>query len=230
MKVPRIFRKSKTKINTISILSGALLFLSAQINAQDSIQPFHHSYRTVDSSLLIKKGKASYISDEGDTLITFNDTTDHSSKPKWTPEPQRATILSAVLPGLGQAYNRKYWKIPILYTGGSVLYYYYYINNESYLENRRLYEEEIAKGTQANTTKKDEYSKNFNEFRKKSQYKLMLIGVLYVANIVDAMADAYFATYDISDELAFKLRPSLSPQPFLSDNTISIGFTFNLNF
>ena len=62
------------------------------------------------------------------------------------PSPQRATILSAVLPGLGQAYNRKYWKVPVLYLGGGTLYYFFDKQHEIYIKNKELYDDYVALG------------------------------------------------------------------------------------
>jgi len=75
-----------------------------------------------------------------------------------------------------------------------------------------------------------DYQFEISGIRKKSEYKLMLIGVLYVANVVDAMADAYFATYDISDDLALNIKPSLIPEPCLSPTYFSYGFKLSLHF
>jgi hypothetical protein len=159
-----------------------------------------------------------------------SDTLSKSTKSKWIPQPQRATILSAVLPGLGQIYNRKYWKLPILYAAGGALYYFYDINNKEYLKNKRLFEEESAKGSSGDKYLKDNYYNKLLDFRKKRDYKIILMGVLYIANVVDAMADAYFASYDISDDLGFIIKPKIFTDPYLSTNSFAYGFTLSLHF
>jgi hypothetical protein len=222
-------RKIQNILISISILLGALFFLSSRSDAQDTIGTFR-AYHPTDTS---QTGNSTFIVQEKpDTQSQSSqaDTMQATRRHKWIPQPQRATILSAVLPGLGQAYNRKYWKIPILYSAGGALYYYYKINNDAYLENRRNYELEVAKGTEADAALQDKYSREYTKYQKKRDYKVILAGVLYVANIVDAMADAYFATYDISDDLSFKIKPSISSQPYLTMNTISYGFTLSLHF
>jgi hypothetical protein len=229
MKVPGDLRRVIYLIFKAGILSGALFFISAQLIAQDTLRPQNPKFRTVDSALVAKKKQSLRTTYHPDTLV-LEDSSSIVRKPKkkWIPQPERATILSAVLPGLGQAYNRKYWKIPIIYAAGGALYYFYYINDTAYTYNRRLYEEETARGDPMNNA--DTYKLNYEEFKKKRDYKLILFGVLYVANIVDAMADAYFATYDISDDLAFKIRPSLMPEPSMSALNFSYGIKFNLYF
>lgn len=207
------------------ILTGALFFLSAQLSAQDTLRTIITPHNTADSSLIVRK-KQSVIADTPKDSILRSDINKISKPPKvkWIPQPERATILSAVLPGLGQVYNRKYWKVPILYAAGGVLYYFYYINDTAFVSNKRLYDEELAKGDLAVKTKLNEYKLEYEKFNKKKEYKLILMGVLYVANIVDAMADAYFASYDISDDLSFKVRPTLITSP----SPIAVNFTYGI--
>jgi hypothetical protein len=99
-----------------------------------------------------------------------------------------------------------------------------FINDTAFVSNKRLYDEELAKGSLAVKTKLNEYKLEYEKFNKKKEYKLILIGVLYVANIVDAMADAYFASYDISDDLSFKVRPTLITSP----SPIAVNFTYGI--
>ncbi len=223
MKLPGKLRKLISIIFKTGILSGALFFISAQLNAQDTIRSIGASHKTVDSALVAKKKQAALANRSVDTLI-IPDSTFREKQPrkKWVPQPERATILSAVLPGLGQAYNRKYWKIPIVYAAGGALYYFYHVNDTAYAYYKELYE--------TTTSDREKNLLEYQKYQKKKEYKLLLIGVLYVANIVDAMADAYFATYDISDELAFKIKPSLMPGPCLTTYDLSYGFTFSLYF
>jgi hypothetical protein len=79
-----------------------------------------------DSNLVAKKRLAATSDTSTEALVNVKKTgaDKKPAKKKWNTVPERATILSAVLPGLGQAYNRKYWKIPIIYATGGVLYYF----------------------------------------------------------------------------------------------------------
>jgi hypothetical protein len=154
--------------------------------------------------------------------------------------PHKATIYSAVLPGLGQAYNRKYWKIPIIYSAGLALYYgfgwlgfqdwgwkhyndYYQIFKEDY--QNEYYNPE------GDQSLEDYYKKNMSYARKKRDQITIFMGILYFANIVDAMADAYFYEFDISDDLSMKVLPSISsPNPYVAYNDYALGVKLRFNF
>ena len=150
--------------------------------------------------------------------------------------PHKATIFSAVLPGLGQAYNRKYWKIPIIYFAGYWLYsglgfewgWKYY--NDYYHEFKELYQQEYY-NPEGDKNYEDLYKKNMSYARKKRDMITIWMGVLYVANIVDAMADAHFYNFDISDDLSLRLLPSIStPDPYVAYNDYSLGLKLRLKF
>ena len=150
-----------------------------------------------------------------------------SNKPKRIPSPQRATILSAVIPGLGQAYNHKYWKIPIIYSVGTGLYFYYNQKNDLYIKYLKLWRE----ATEANDKQnKDLYYNMKDEALSQRGYALIFIGILYFANIVDAMTDAYFLEYDISDDLTVDIKPSLIQNYYQPGNFFSYGININVHF
>ena len=160
-----------------------------------------------------------------DSLI-ISDTLLKPDKPKRIPSPQRATILSAVVPGLGQAYNHKYWKIPIIYSVGIGLYYYYDYKNDIYLNYLKLWREAVEAGD----PDKDTYYNMKDDALSKRGYALIFIGILYFANIVDAMTDAYFLQYDISDDLSVNIKPLLMQNYFQPDNYFSYGININVHF
>jgi len=223
-------RKTIISIYKTSILTGALFFLSVYLSGQDTIPISDSIPQQIPDSVIFTKKRGIVVADlKTDSLNAVAEASDKTGKPEWKPDPYRSTILSAVLPGLGQAYNRKYWKIPIIYTAGGVLYYYFDLNNKAYLKNKKDYEEEILISGE-NSTTANEYRNNYQEYRKKRDYKVILMGILYVANIVDAMADAYFISYDISDDLSFKIRPSLICEPMLAATDFSCGITLSLQF
>jgi len=129
--------------------------------------------------------------------------------------PTKATIMSACLPGLGQIYNRKYWKVPIIYAGFGVMTYFIYTNADEYLDFRCAYiesvngitngnyEDLVARYTQQELLSAVEY------YRRNLEISVLITALWYVLNIVDATVDAHLFTYNISENLTLKASPEL---------------------
>ena len=145
-------------------------------------------------------------------------------KPVVVHSPRRATIYSAVLPGLGQIYNRKYWKLPIVYGGFVTLGYFINFNNELYTKYKQAYSDIIDTDPNTNSFKKLNVNPIFFEADKISQLTerlrlakdgsrrnrdLVVIStaVFYALNIIDASVDANFFNFDISDDLTINWVP-----------------------
>ena len=164
-------------------------------------------------------------------------------KEKKPHSPVKATIMSACLPGLGQIYNRKWWKVPIVYAGlGGIGYLSYrnYSEYRSYLhayefktgdlpEGATLsdYETELANRYAANQlqTYKESYRRDFELYT-------ILTVAWYGLNIVDACVDGHLYSYDISDDLSFNVDPYLRPTetPVPMPQYAQVGLSFKLNF
>ncbi|HLV14939.1 MAG TPA: DUF5683 domain-containing protein [Xanthomarina sp.] len=143
--------------------------------------------------------------------------------------PARAAFYSAVLPGLGQAYNKKYWKIPIVYAGLGVGLYFYIDNNNEYHRYRDAYKRRLAGfeddeffGT-VTTDGLREAQKNFGRNRELSL--LVTIGI-YALNIIDANVDAHLLQYNVDDKLSIKPHYKINEM----DNVGDLGLTLNFKF
>lgn len=139
-------------------------------------------------------------------------------EPKRPHSPLKAAYRSGLLPGLGQAYNRKYWKIPIIYAGFGALGYSIYSNGT---QSERYKEEYLARTRPGYGNTDDRLSpiSTDNLLRIRSQYKryydlsIILTAVWYVVNIADATVDGHLHEFDISDDLSyhhFQIRPHLN--------------------
>lgn len=125
----------------------------------------------------------------------------------------RAALFSAVLPGLGQGYNHKYWKIPVIYGGFTALVYFISTNNTEY--NRYLKAIKYRNDNDPSTT--DEFPRLTSQdltarkdyFRRNRDLSYILSGVLYVLNIVDAYVDSQLMNFDVSDNLSLQTSPVL---------------------
>lgn len=147
---------------------------------------------------------------------------------------RRATVMSALLPGLGQGYNKKYWKIPLIYAGLGGFGYMYYVNNEEYTyyrDNlRAIYDEDPST---VNTTNYQYWQLQSLRDQYKKNRDLALIGffAVYLLNIVDANVDGHLSTFDVSDKLGLHLDPLFYPRfPALHSKQAVYGMslTFNL--
>lgn len=125
--------------------------------------------------------------------------------------PSKATLFSAILPGLGQAYNKKYWKIPILYAGAGVLGYFIYFNNQRHLSFKDSY---YAK-TYNYAPDLDPHPRlslesvilNKNYFQRNRDFLVIISTLIYGLNLVDANVDAHLKDFDLSDDLSLKFEP-----------------------
>jgi Family of unknown function (DUF5683) len=128
----------------------------------------------------------------------------------------KAALMSALLPGLGQAYNKSYWKIPVLYAGLGTLVYFVRTNDEEY---QNFYDAYKIRLDGDSTTNDMQYPNLSDEdilvrkdyYRRNRDLSYILIGVVYVLNIVDAYVDAQLKDFDISDNLSLKTSPWLAP-------------------
>ncbi len=137
--------------------------------------------------------------------------------------PRKAAIRSAILPGWGQIYNKKYWKLPIVYgalgTSGGIFFY----NLKNYKDTRFAYR--VKYNMQYNQTDSALYSliranlrpldieslKYYrNSFRRDIDYSVLFFLILWGLNVVDATVDAHLKSFDVSPDLSFRFKPGYS--------------------
>lgn len=127
--------------------------------------------------------------------------------------PHKATVYSAVLPGLGQAYNKKYWKIPVIYVGFGVSGYFAVDNQKQY----KKYKEAYATRLDGNENTVDQFADSYtdedlrllkNFYRRNRDLSYVSIGLIYVLNIVDAAVDAHLFKFNVDDDLSLEWAPS----------------------
>jgi len=191
MKIPDVAASKKYKKRTAFIIKAVLLVLmicSLKVSAQDT-------------TLVITK----------DGILTDTTTvTTHSA--------HKATIYSLVLPGLGQAYNKKYWKIPVIYAGFGYLGYSIKINRDEMLKFTAAYRfianDEPGEPVNEYVLKYPNTSdllRGRDFYRRKVELNIIYSVVWYILNLVDAAVDAHFFDYDVSDNLAIRLEPAIIP-------------------
>ena len=140
--------------------------------------------------------------------------------------PAKAAFYSAILPGLGQAYNKEYWMIPIVYglMGGSM--YVYSTNNSKYNEFMTAYKLELAgKPHQFENFDTNALERGINGFKKQRDLWLFVTIGIYILNIVEANVDAHLPNKDINTNLSY--QPSFIINPVTNKMTYGAALTFN---
>jgi hypothetical protein len=198
-------------------------------------------------SYSIKAQKTEAYINQGDTTI-LQGTIVQAPVIEKKHSPHKATFYSAILPGLGQAYNKKYWKIPIVYGIIGGLAYAIDFNSTYYKKYKSAYRDFIIRDPGNKSYMEfippglsedqiyGEYEQWFEEaLNSKKQYyrrnrDLSYIGMvgIYVIQIVDAAVDAHFYNFDISDDLSMQVEPSMMP-PMPGDYA-GVGLQLKLKF
>ena len=130
--------------------------------------------------------------------------------------PNRATFYSAILPGMGQIYNKMYWKVPLIYGGiGSLIYYTNYNNykynlyKDAYNIKLRINNGEDGLVSDYPNASADNLKRAKDTWRRYRDLCIIGIGVFYVAQIIDADVDAHLFDYDMSEDLSMRVEPVL---------------------
>lgn len=131
--------------------------------------------------------------------------------------PQKTALYSAVIPGLGQIYNRHYWKVPVVYVGAGVAIYFLYDNTTNYNKYRRMYSgylsndpEALADMAQSNLT--PEYVKYLQDYHRRYLDITVLATVLgYTLQVLDAAIFAHLKGFDISEDISLRMQPVAYP-------------------
>lgn len=146
-------------------------------------------------------------SQKQDTVQSQEDTTNQGFKDH---SPKKAAWMSAFLPGLGQIYNDKIWKVPIIYGAAGVVYYFYDFNAELYNEYQQAYNDfNNGKIDEFRGYDKAEELKSAKDYyRRNRDFNIILFGVIYLANILDASVDAHLYNFDVSKDLSIKVQPT----------------------
>lgn len=139
--------------------------------------------------------------------------------------PVKATWMSAALPGLGQFYNRRYWKPPIIYAGLGVSIYFLIDNQLKFITARNSYRARlgvpgytVADKYLGNDATQIESDRDY--YRTTRDYCIIAVAGIYALNIIDAVVDAHLRSFDVGDDLSMKVRPSFQ----LTGNGYQNGF------
>lgn len=142
-------------------------------------------------------------------------------------KPIKVSFYSAVLPGLGQAYNGKIWKTPIVYVALGVPTYYYIYNNNRYKEYRTAFKlHKLGQGALSQYPDLEvDVLETAQEYHKKDRDLSMMITVgIYFLQIIEASVDAHLQYYNIDNQLT--LTPTLFQEPISGNTGVAINLTY----
>lgn len=145
--------------------------------------------------------------------------------------PSKAAFYSAIVPGLGQVYNKKYWKVPLVYGGLGTGIYFFANNNKKYHQFRDEYKKRLNGTSDPN----DPYFKNLSNsklidgqkfYQRNRDLSALITAGIYILNIIDANVDAHLMQFNVNENLTIK--------PDFNQNEIDFkrnyGLTLNYNF
>lgn len=139
--------------------------------------------------------------------------------------PTKATIMSMALPGLGQVYNKKYWKVPIVYAGIGTSLYFGMSNNKNYNEYKTAYITRIdggVEGPEFENISDENLLSSIDYYKRNRDLSYIVAGLFYVFNIVDASVDAHLFTFPKNDNLSFNIQPTLQ---YTQNNKLTKGLS-----
>lgn len=199
----------------------------------------------VDAELLVKTPIETEVTeDDGHTVVVADDYPyGFDGKKIFNPNPTRAIWMSALFPGLGQIYNRRYWKLPIIVAGFMGLGYGLSWNNTQYQDysngymdlmsgdpNKKSYMDFFPPNTDESSLDKSwlqsvlQTRKNY--FRRNRDLCIICMVALYLVAIVDSYVDAQLAHFDISPDLSMDISPGFYTEPFTRKYSIGLNWAF----
>lgn len=193
-----------------------LLFLVFCASIKTMAQEEKHtpdSTAILSDSIKIKKGKKTYTVES--YTARFN--------------PRKALFYSAILPGAGQVYNRKYWKVPLVWGGLAGLTYVVKFYNDAEIKYRNELFTTLSAGqtksVQGHTT--DQLRTIVDQARRQRDYFTIITGFFYILQLVDAHVDAHLKEFDINPRLKVKVEPKMQGSYYAGT---SYGMAVTLKF
>jgi hypothetical protein len=167
------------------------------------------------------------LSVQNETILVVKDSL--TPKEAYNPlAPSQAAFYSAVLPGLGQAYNKKYWKIPIIYAGMAAGVYFYLDNDKDYDRFRNAYKRRLAgfDDDEFQGISTDRLIDAQKSAQKNKDVSIIVAVAFYLINVVDANVDAHLKQYNVSEDLS--IQPNFELNPINTQANYGLSFKYNL--
>lgn len=208
------------------------------INSQDSIEASENIKKIQDLEAPVDTAS---IAMKSDSIIRSSGV----KTKNWIPDSKKSLWMAMILPGAGQIYNRKYWKLPIIYGGFVGCAYALTWNSKMYNDYSQAYQD-IMSDNPNNDSYKDflpphvdinsnleYYKKTFKNakdvYRRQRDLSIFAFIGVYLLSIIDAYVDAELSDFDISKDLSMKLEPTLFNDAFRK-KTQGVGLQCSIKF
>ena len=204
------------------IAAVALFIVATDMKPQDTLVVAAGEVLMPDSMLMRKVDSVALAIAEVDSILA---NTPVAESKVWVPNPKKAMWLAIVFPGGGQIYNRKYWKLPIVYGGFLGCAYALNWNNTMYRDysqayidimdddpNTKSYENFIPPSYNINQNMdriKGLFKRKKNYYRRYRDLSIFCMIGVYALSIIDAYVDAELSSFDITKDLSMKVRPAI---------------------
>lgn len=197
------------------------------VSAQEQAAPKRQLELQQDSTIaaIVDSALNTIDSIAGAGMVVTKKHKEHRDWSTWRPDTKKAMWLAIVVPGAGQIYNRKYWKIPIVYGGFVGCIYAWRWNGQMYKDyqqayqdlvdddpNTKSYEQFLHMGQKITDANKGTWEKVFkgrkDRYRRWRDLSVFCVLGVYALSIIDAYVDASLSAFDISDDLSMKVTPA----------------------
>ncbi len=244
----------------IYLMIAITTMLSVELTAQEADSIFVQGSDTFPQELMAKDSlliDSLYRSTQNNEALLIADSSRAAKKrntvlqeekiaTRFNPDPNKATWLAVVFPGAGQIYNKKYWKLPIVYGGFMGCLYAYNWNNQMYSDYRQAYldimdadpnthsyEDFFRPGYDFERNKeymKEVFKKRKDRYRRWRDLSVFAFVGVYLISVIDAYVDAQLSNFDISEDLNLSINPE-----FMRGNTMGTdgnyyGLNCNISF
>lgn len=204
--------------NIINLVSSALLILAIFLAAPAGAAPLQGIADTTAPALRVAdtvKALQHIATDSAKNIAPRRDSIVFRPDMPLPHSPRKAALYSAILPGLGQAYNREYWKIPLIYAAMGTCTGFFIFNMDQYKQYRDAYRIRMA----GNPDIKDKFIVQYpnpqslkvlrDTYREWVDYSVLFFVLSYGLNIIDATVFAHLRTFDISNDLTLQVTPAI---------------------
>jgi hypothetical protein len=144
-------------------------------------------------------------------------------------DPRKALMYAAILPGLGQVYNKKYWKLPLVYGGFAGFGYGLNFYHKGYKKYRGELFDVIETGSLKSSSgfTKDQLRTIVDRYRRERDFFIILVAGMYILQMVDAHVDAHLKEFDLNPNLHVRLQPTMETDMLTGRST---GFSIKFRF